>query len=179
VSKSAAIRVIDHLGMKFALQPRKRFTKDAVLIVDGTLVPTRDHNVAEQSNNFRDSTIHQVVIDADTRLVVVVGRPMPGNRNVCRAWAESGAKAAVGNSTTIADSGCPGTGVVIPHRRHKGKDWAIQEGIDAVITPNMAASATRSERRRSGSPKKAGLDADRPPRDADSPTTCHREHHER
>lgn len=37
VPKSAADRVIDHLGPKLALQPRKRFAKDAVLIVDGTL----------------------------------------------------------------------------------------------------------------------------------------------
>ncbi|MFJ3338885.1 transposase [Streptomyces sp. NPDC086766] len=122
VSKSAADRVIDHLGPKFALQPRKRFAKDAVLIVDGTLVPTRDHNVAEQSKNYRYSTNHQVVIDADTRLVVVVGRPLRGNRNDCRAWAESGAKAAVGSTTTIADGGYPGTGLVIPHRRRKGKE---------------------------------------------------------
>lgn len=35
VSKSAADRVIDHLGPKLALQPRRRFRKDAVLIVDG------------------------------------------------------------------------------------------------------------------------------------------------
>lgn len=49
VSKSAADHVIDDLGPKLALLPRKRFAKDAVLIVDGTLVPARDHNVAEQS----------------------------------------------------------------------------------------------------------------------------------
>ncbi|GHB54945.1 hypothetical protein GCM10010377_52690 [Streptomyces viridiviolaceus] len=36
------------------------------------------------------------------RLVVVVGRPLPGNRHDSRGWEESGAKAAVGN-TTIAD----------------------------------------------------------------------------
>ncbi|RFC71086.1 hypothetical protein DXZ75_28450 [Streptomyces sp. AcE210] len=39
----------------------------------GTLsapLPTRDHTVAEQSKNCRYSTNHQVVIDADTRLVV-------------------------------------------------------------------------------------------------------------
>lgn len=89
VSKSAAARIIDHLGPKLALQPRKRFAKDTVLIVDGTLVPTRDHSVAEQSKNYRYSTNHQVVIDADTRLVVV-GWPLPGNRNDCRAWTESG-----------------------------------------------------------------------------------------
>jgi hypothetical protein len=64
-----------------SLQPRSRFAKDTVLIVDGTLAPTRDHEVAEQSKNYRYSTNHRVVIDADTRRVVVVGRPLPGNRN--------------------------------------------------------------------------------------------------
>jgi hypothetical protein len=117
ISKSAVDRIIDHLGPLLALQPRRRFAKDAVLIVDGTLVPTRDHAVAEQSKNYRYSTNHQVVIDADTRLVVVVGQPLPGNRNDCKAWAESGAKAAVGHTTTIADGGYPGTGLVMPHRR--------------------------------------------------------------
>jgi hypothetical protein len=122
ISKSAADRIIDHLGPSLALQPRKRFRKDTVLIVDGTLVPTRDHQIAEQSKNYRYSTNHQVVIDADTRLVVAVGRPLPGNRNDCRAWEESGAQAAVGKTTTIADGGYQGTGLVIPHRRKPGQD---------------------------------------------------------
>lgn len=105
-----------------ALQPRKRFTNGTVLIVDGTLVPTRDRSVAEQSKNYRYSTNHQVVVGADTRLVVVVGRPLPGIRNDCKAWEESGAKTAVGKTLTIADGGYPGTGLVMPHRRRKGKD---------------------------------------------------------
>ncbi|MEU1848455.1 transposase [Streptomyces sp. NPDC019990] len=126
VSKSAADRIVDQLGPLLALRQRKRFRKETVLIVDGTLVPTRDHTVAEQSKNYRYSTNHQVVIDADSRLVVVVGRPVPGNRNDCKAWVESGAKAAVGNTMTIADGGYPGTGLVMPHRRRKGEelpDW--------------------------------------------------------
>lgn len=49
VSKSATDRVVRHLGPLLALRPRKRFRKDTVLIVDGTLGPTRDHTVAEQS----------------------------------------------------------------------------------------------------------------------------------
>ncbi|GLW04852.1 hypothetical protein Slala05_84820 [Streptomyces lavendulae subsp. lavendulae] len=44
---------IDHLGPMLVLQPRKRFAKVTVLIVDGTLVPTRDHNIAERSKNYR------------------------------------------------------------------------------------------------------------------------------
>ncbi|WP_037891891.1 IS5/IS1182 family transposase [Streptomyces viridochromogenes] len=121
ISKSAADRIIDHLGPRMSLRPRRRFSKDTVLIVDGTLVPTRDHELAEQSKNYRYSTNHQVVIDADSRRVVVVGRPLPGNRNDCRAWEMSGAKDAVGRTTVIADGGYRGTGLVIPHRRERGQ----------------------------------------------------------
>ena len=67
--------------------------------------PTRDHTIAEQSKNYRYSTNHQVVVDAGARLVVAEGRPVAGNRNDCKAWEESGAKAAVGRTTTIADGG--------------------------------------------------------------------------
>ncbi|MEW1658671.1 transposase [Streptomyces sp. NPDC093707] len=126
VSKSATDRIVDHLGPSLALQQRKRFRKDTVLIADGTLVRTRDHTVAEQSKNYRYSTNHQVVIDADTRLVVAVGRPLPGNRNDCTAWELSGAKATVGQTTVIADGGYRGTGLVIPHRRERG-----QSGVPA------------------------------------------------
>ncbi len=121
ISKSAADRIINRLAPLLALQPRRRFRKDTVLIVDGTLVPTRDHSVAEQSKNYRYSTNHQAVIDADTRLIVAVGRPLPGNRNDCKAWELSGAKAAVGGTTVIADGGYHGTGLVIPHRREPGQ----------------------------------------------------------
>ncbi|MGW1194168.1 transposase [Streptomyces sp. NPDC002559] len=121
VLKSAAGRIVRQGRPLLALRPRKRFRKDAVLIVDGTLVPTCDHTVAEQSKNYQYSTNHQVVVDADTRLVVVVGRPLPGNRNDCKAWELSGAKAAVGKTAVIADGGYRGTGLVIPHRREPGQ----------------------------------------------------------
>ncbi len=84
VSKSAADRIIAHLGPLLALQPRKRFRRDTVLIVDGTPVPTRDHAIAEQSKNYRSFTNHQVVIDAVIRLVVAVGRPVPGTATSAR-----------------------------------------------------------------------------------------------
>ncbi|MFB7356262.1 helix-turn-helix domain-containing protein, partial [Streptomyces gardneri] len=51
VSKSTADRVIDHLGPRLALAPRRRFAKYAVLVVDGTL-----RQVAEQSKNYRYSS---------------------------------------------------------------------------------------------------------------------------
>lgn len=67
ILKSAADRINDHLDPAPASRPRRRLGKDAVLIVDGTLVPTRDHTIAEQAKNYRYSTNQQVVIDADTR----------------------------------------------------------------------------------------------------------------
>ncbi|TCR11386.1 transposase [Streptomyces sp. BK205] len=120
VSKSAADRMLQHVGPLLALKPRSRFRPGTVLIVDGTLVPTRDRSIAVQSKNYRYSTNHQVVVDANTRLVVAVGRPLPGNRNDCKAWTESGAAAVVSKTTTIADGGYQGTGLVTPHRRPAG-----------------------------------------------------------
>jgi hypothetical protein len=125
ISKSAADRIVDHTGPLLAMHQRQRFRSGTVLIVDGTLVPTRDHQVAEQSKNYRYSTNHQVVVDAETRLVVAVGRPVPGNRNDCRAWSESGAAAAVGKTTTIADGDYQGTGLVIPHHRPAGGELCV------------------------------------------------------
>ncbi len=98
-------------------------------------MPTRDHTVAERSKNYRYSTNHQVVTDADTRLVVVVGRPLEGNRNDCKAWDESAAKATLGNSLAIVDGGYPGTGLVIPHR------------------PSSAGANSRTGRRNTTCPK--------------------------
>lgn len=114
-----ADRIINRIAPLLALWQRRRFGKDTVLIVDGTVVPTLDHQVAEQSKNYRYSTNHQVVIDADPRLVVAIGRPLPGNRNDCKAWELSGAKAAVGKTVVIADGGYRGTGLVIPHCRER------------------------------------------------------------
>lgn len=110
MSASAADRIIARLGPLLALQPGAKFRKGTVLIVDGTLlVPTRDHTITEQSKNYWYSTNHQVVIDADTRLVVAVGRPLPGIRNDCKAWELPGAKDANSRTTVIADGGYRGS----------------------------------------------------------------------
>jgi Transposase DDE domain/Helix-turn-helix of DDE superfamily endonuclease len=122
ISKSAADRLIDHLAPYLALAPvRAPHGPRRVLIVDGTLVPTRDHTVAASSKNYRYSTNLQVVIDADTRLVVAVGRPQPGNRNDCTAFGASGADEACAGAVVLADGGYQGTGLFIPHRRKVGQ----------------------------------------------------------
>lgn len=116
VSKSAADSIIGQLGALLALQPCKRFAKGTVLMVDGTVVPTCGHFVAGQSKNYGYCTVHQVVIDADTR-PHPRGRPPRDTRHYSCGWGEYGAKAAVGNATTIAYGGYQGTGLVIPRSR--------------------------------------------------------------
>ena len=125
-SKSAADRrIIDDLAPKLALRPRQRYAPETGLIVDGTLVPTRDHAIAAPSKNYRYSTNHQVVIHADTRLVVAVGSLLPGNRNDCKAFAESGADHATRTATVIADGGYIGSRARIEPAFAKMKAWKI------------------------------------------------------
>nr|WP_307060291.1 transposase [Streptomyces achromogenes] len=122
ISVSAVGRIINRHGPLLALAPRKRKpTSNDVLIIDGTLVPTRDRSIAASSKNYRYSTNVQVLVTAETRLVISVGRPLPGNRNDCTAFSDSGIDAACGKATVIADGGYQGTGLLIPHRRQAGQ----------------------------------------------------------
>lgn len=82
MSKFAAHRVVDHLAPLLALTlVARRHSPDNVLVVDGTLVPVYVRAITALSNTYRYSVNMQVVIDANTRLVVAVGRPVPGNHN--------------------------------------------------------------------------------------------------
>lgn len=92
ISHAAAHRVIDTIGPLLALAPVRKRRIDSVTIVDGTLVPTRDHRLAAPSKNYRYSTNVQIAIDADTRLVIATGDPQPGNRNDCTVYRSPGSK---------------------------------------------------------------------------------------
>ncbi len=76
VSKSAADRINDDLGPALALQQRKRFRRNTALIVDGTLMPTRDHTVAEQSKR----AIERKPISASRANSSLLTHPKAGSR---------------------------------------------------------------------------------------------------
>ena len=121
VSHSAAHRVIDSLGPLLALAPVRRRRTDQIAIVDGTLVPLRDHRLAAQSKNYRYSANLQVAIDADTRLVIALGRPQPGDRNDCTAYRDSGINRILAGRPVMADGGYQGNpGVIMPLRKPGG-----------------------------------------------------------
>lgn len=84
-------------------------------------MPAHDRSVAASSKDYRYSTNLQVVIDANSRLVVAIGLPLPGSRNECRAFTESGVDRACRGAPTIADGGYRGTGLLIPHRKRRGQ----------------------------------------------------------
>ena len=133
VSKSAADRVIDHIGLLALAPVRRRHPQGTVLIVDGTLVPTRDRSVAASSKNYRYSTNLQVMVDANTRLVVAVGRPLPGNRHDARAFAESGIDRVAKGAPVLGDGGYRGTTALIPHWKRPNRPLTDKQEADNAV----------------------------------------------
>lgn len=88
VSSSTVCRVIRRLGPSPALEPVSRTADaaDRLWIVDGTLVPVRDRNIGSSSRDYRFSANVQVIVDADTRLVIAAARPVPGTTADAHAW---------------------------------------------------------------------------------------------
>jgi DDE superfamily endonuclease/Helix-turn-helix of DDE superfamily endonuclease len=118
ISDSAVHRVLDTLGPLLALAPVRRRPREQVAIVDGTLIPTRDHRLAARSKNYRYSTNLQVAIDATTRLVLAVGDPQPGNRNDTIVYRSSGINQQLAGREVMADGGYRGhPEVIIPYRQ--------------------------------------------------------------
>src|SRR3954453_13125233 len=120
ISHSAVHRVIDTLGPLLALAPVRRRPREQVAIVDGTLVPTRDHRLAARSTNYRYSTNLQVAIDATTRLVLAVGDPQPGNRHDTIVYRSSGMRDKLVGRVAMADGGYRGHPEVIIAYRQPG-----------------------------------------------------------
>ncbi len=123
VSPATVCRVIQRLGPLRALAPA-RTSQDAVerlWIVDGTLVPVRDRKVGASSRNYRFSASVQVIVDAETRLVVAAARPVPGNTADAKAWRDSGPAAHCEGVTVLGDGAYINTGLIVPHRKRPGR----------------------------------------------------------
>ncbi|WUH97700.1 transposase family protein [Spirillospora sp. NBC_00431] len=123
ISPATVCRVVQRLGPLLALEPASR-PADAVerlWIVDGTLVPVRDRRVGSSGRNYRFSANVQVVVDADTRLVVAAARPVPGTTADAQAWRGSHLPEQCQGVTVLGDGAYTGCGLVIPHRRRPGR----------------------------------------------------------
>jgi hypothetical protein len=83
ISKSMAHRIVATITPKLAALVRESSSRDRrwSWIVDGTLIPTRDHSHAATSKNYRYSCNAQVLIRRRDLEVVATAAGGPGNRN--------------------------------------------------------------------------------------------------
>ncbi|MCG7210069.1 transposase family protein [Streptomyces arenae] len=123
VSSSTVCRVIQRLGPLLAIEPvaRPADAADRLWIVDGTLIPLRDRSVAASSRNYRFSANVQVVVDADTRLVIAAARPVPGTTADAHAWRASGLSQYCEGVTVLGDGAYLNCGMAVPHRKRPGR----------------------------------------------------------
>ncbi|WP_338491840.1 transposase family protein [Streptomyces sp. SJL17-4] len=131
-SPTTVCRVIQRLRPLLAIEQDAR-PDDAVerlWIVDGTLVPVRDRNVGASSRNYRFSANVQVIIDADTKLVIAAAQPAPGNTADAKAWRDSGLARHCEGVTVLGDGAYINTGLVVPHRKRPGRDLLPGEEED-------------------------------------------------
>ncbi|MDV7223856.1 transposase family protein [Streptomyces prunicolor] len=123
VSSSTVCRVIQRLGPLLAIEPvpRPADAPERMWIVDGTLIPLRDRSVAASSRNYRFSANVQVVVDADTRLVIAAARPVPGTTADAHAWRASGLSRHCEGVTVLGDGAYLNCGMAVPHRKRPGR----------------------------------------------------------
>ncbi|MER5950402.1 transposase family protein [Streptomyces sp. NPDC001904] len=119
IAPSTVCRVVQRLGPLLALEPvaRPADAADRLWIVDGTLVPVRDRRVGSSRRNYRFSANVQVVVDADTRLVIAAARPVPGTTADAHAWRASGLAEHCEGVTLLGDGAYLNCGMVKRPRR--------------------------------------------------------------
>jgi hypothetical protein len=92
-------------------------------IIDGTLIPVHDQSITAISKNYRRSVNTQIVIGAQRRTVIAVGRCWPGNRNDVVVARHTVPHLLDGTRTTLGDGGYRGIAAITSPRR----------GLDARI----------------------------------------------
>lgn len=130
ISNSAADRVIDHIAPLLALAPaRRRHPSSTVLIVDGT----HDRSVVASSKNYRYSTNLQVVIDANSLLVVTVSRPLPDSRHDARLYGEPSVGQSMKNALLLSDGGYRGTAALVPQWPHENPPLTPEQEAENTV----------------------------------------------
>ncbi|ELS51565.1 putative transposase (IS4 family) [Streptomyces viridochromogenes Tue57] len=132
ISPATVCRVIQRLGPLLALEPMwaPQEAVERLWIVDGTLIPVRDRKVGASSRNYRFSANLQVIVDADTRLVMATARPVPGTAADAKAWRDSGLAEHCQGVTVLGDGAYINTGLVVPHRKRPGRPLLKGEEAD-------------------------------------------------
>jgi hypothetical protein len=107
--------------------------------VDGTLIPVRDRQVGASSRNYRFSANVQVIVDADTRLVIAAARPAPGTTADAHAWRASDLAQHCQDVTVLGDGAYLNCGMVVPHRKRPRRALLAGEEADNVAHSKVRA----------------------------------------
>ncbi|WP_237197169.1 transposase [Rothia nasimurium] len=101
----------------------KRLNVPGSLVIDGTLVPTWNWRSLGKTNfsgkHKRAGFNHQVICTLDGRLLAITD-PLPGARHDAHAFRAHGLEKLL-DSSTLADKGYVGLGLVTPARRKPGQ----------------------------------------------------------
>jgi hypothetical protein len=81
----------------------------------------RDRSVAASSRDYRFSANVQVIVDAETRLVIAAARPVPGTTADAHAWRASGLSRHCEGVTVLGDGAYLNCGMAVPHRKRPGR----------------------------------------------------------
>jgi hypothetical protein len=81
ISKSAAHRIVATMTPRLAALANEPRDRRWSWVIDGTLIPTRDHRHAARSKNYRWSCNAQVLVRRRDLRVVAIEVGGPGNRN--------------------------------------------------------------------------------------------------
>ncbi len=96
------------------------------------------------SRNYRFSAHVQVIVDADTRLVVVAAHPVPGTTADAKAWCDSGLAGHCQGVTVLGDGAYINTGLVVLHRKRPGRPLLKGEEEDKASTARSARGSNMS-----------------------------------
>ena len=81
ISKSTAHRVLADITVRVAACLGPTTDRRFSWVVDGTLIPTRDHTAAAKSKNYRWSCNIQILVRRTDLMIVDIDGGGPGNRN--------------------------------------------------------------------------------------------------
>ena len=108
-------------------------------VVDGTLIPTRDHTRTALCKNYRRSVNVQVVCRRRDRRVVFVGEAWPGNRHDSVVFRATVPAAVAGHPRLIGDGGYQG--VTELHTGAQRRRHEVPTGASSRMLPGRGSES--------------------------------------
>lgn len=124
ISKSSAHRIVASLVPRLAalLEETRPHDRRESWVVDGTLIPTRDHAAAARSKNYRWSCNAQILVRRRDLQVVATSAGGPGNRNDPIHYRGSVVEARCQlHGRVLADGGYRGVPELVTPRFHRNR----------------------------------------------------------